>query len=176
MRHNIHPARLTRYLPAFALLLGVVLVAGCTGGSGSSAAAKTSGSATPALTSADDCLFPPASCYTPDQYRAAYGIQPLLNTGIDGRGETVTDLETAVFNGQAGPPPSSHALASPAPSNSFTVTGPQGAPGISVSGQIRQHIQAARRADRGGEQPRPLTYALAGVGWRAGGWRGGRGP
>jgi subtilase family serine protease len=137
MRHNIHPARLTRYLPAFALLLGVVLVAGCTGGSGSSAAAKPSGSATPALTSADDCLFPPASCYTPDQYRAAYGIQPLLNSGIDGRGETVTDLEIAPFSGLAGPPPSSHALASPAPSNSFTVTGPQGAPGIS---DIRQDL------------------------------------
>jgi len=137
MRHNIHPARLTRYLPAFALLLGVVLVAGCTGGSGSPAAAKTSGSATPALTSADDCLFPPASCYTPDQYRAAYGIQPLLNSGIDGRGETVTDLETAVFNGQAGPPPSSNPLPSPHPSGTIRVIGPQGAPGIS---DIRQDL------------------------------------
>src|SRR5271168_3692012 len=118
MRHHIHPARLTRsrraHLPAFALLLGVVLVAGCTGSSGSSTAAKARGSATPALSAASDCLVPPAACYNPDQYRVAYGIQPLLNSGIDGRGETVTDLETAVFSGQAGPPPSSHALASPA--------------------------------------------------------------
>src|SRR5271168_4842510 len=107
MRHNIHPARLTRtrraHLPAFALLLGVVLVAGCTGSSGSPAAAKTRGAATPALNAGDDCLFPQATCYTPDQYRVAYGIQPLLDSGIDGRGETVTDLETAVSS--ITPPP-----------------------------------------------------------------------
>ncbi len=141
MRHNIHPARLTRsrraHLPAFALLLGVVLVAGCTGSSGSPAAAKTRASATPALNAASDCLVPPAACYTPDLFRVAYGIQPLLNSGIDGRGETVTDVEIAAFSGLAGPPPSSHALASPAPSGSFTVTGPQGAPGIS---DIRQDL------------------------------------
>ena len=29
-------------------------------------------------------------CYTPEQYRVAYGIQSLLDRGIDGRGETVT--------------------------------------------------------------------------------------
>jgi subtilase family serine protease len=32
----------------------------------------------------------PPSCYTPQQFRAAYDIQPLLDRGIDGRGETVT--------------------------------------------------------------------------------------
>lgn len=31
-------------------------------------------------------------CYSPHQFRAAYGIQPLLDRGIDGRGETVTVL------------------------------------------------------------------------------------
>ena len=31
-------------------------------------------------------------CYTPQQFRVAYGIQPLLDSGIDGRGETVTVL------------------------------------------------------------------------------------
>ena len=45
MRDNIHPARLTRsgraHLLAVALPLSVVLVAGCTGGSGSPAAATT---------------------------------------------------------------------------------------------------------------------------------------
>ena len=29
-------------------------------------------------------------CYTPEQYRVAYGIESLLDRGIDGRGETVT--------------------------------------------------------------------------------------
>ena len=31
-------------------------------------------------------------CYSPHQFRVAYGIQPLLDSGIDGRGETVTVL------------------------------------------------------------------------------------
>ena len=69
MRDNTHPARLTRSRRAHLLalvLLSVVLVAGCTGGSGSPAAAKTRGSATPVLNAADDCLFPPATCYAPD--------------------------------------------------------------------------------------------------------------
>jgi subtilase family serine protease len=43
----------------------------------------------------DDCLQPPASCYTPQAFRAAYGITPLLARGIDGRGETVVLPEEA---------------------------------------------------------------------------------
>jgi subtilase family serine protease len=35
------------------------------------------------------------TCYTPHQLRVAYGIQPLLNRGIDGRGETVVLPELA---------------------------------------------------------------------------------
>jgi subtilase family serine protease len=127
MRHNSHPARLTRsrraHLPAFALLLGVVLVAGCTGSPSSPAAAKTPGSATPVLNTGDDCLFPPATCYTPDQYRVAYGIQPLLDSGIDGQGETVTDLETAVS-----PTPPPGARPAPSGSGSVRVVGPPGQP------------------------------------------------
>jgi subtilase family serine protease len=39
---------------------------------------------------ATDCLTIPASpCYTPQQLRAAYDIQPLLDRGITGRGQTV---------------------------------------------------------------------------------------
>jgi len=123
MRDNIHPARLTRsrraHLLAVALLSGVVLVAGCTGSSGSPAAATSRGTATPSLSAVTDCLLPPAGCYSPYLFRVAYGIQPLLDRGIDGRGETVTDLVPAVSNGparstiisagstsaQAGPPP-----------------------------------------------------------------------
>jgi subtilase family serine protease len=39
----------------------------------------------------NDCLAAsPPSCYTPQQFRTAYDIQPLLNRGIDGSGETVS--------------------------------------------------------------------------------------
>jgi subtilase family serine protease len=34
-------------------------------------------------------------CYSPHQLRVAYGIQPLLDSGIDGRGETVTVVALA---------------------------------------------------------------------------------
>ena len=106
MRDNIHQARLTRsrraHLLAAALLLGVVLVAGCTGSSGRPAATTSSGAATPSLGAVSDCLLPPAACYTPYQFRAAYGIQPLLDRGIDGQGETVTDLVPAAPTNASG--------------------------------------------------------------------------
>ena len=34
-------------------------------------------------------------CYTPAQYQVAYGVAPLLRSGIDGRGETVVMPELA---------------------------------------------------------------------------------
>jgi subtilase family serine protease len=49
-----------------------------------------------------DCL-PELACYTPQQFRVAYGIQPLLDRGIDGRGETVVLLEQEVTT-HAAPP------------------------------------------------------------------------
>jgi len=121
MRDSIHPARLTRswraHLLAVALLLSVVLVAGCTGSSGTTArpAAVTP---TPAGGAAG-CQ----GCYAPHLFRVAYGIQPLLDSGIDGRGETVTVLDPA-------PSPSAPAASSPtavsssAPAGSSTVQGP----------------------------------------------------
>ena len=42
-----------------------------------------------------NCLTPPATCYAPGVFRAAYGITPLLERGIDGRGETVVMPEEA---------------------------------------------------------------------------------
>lgn len=43
---------------------------------------------------ATDCLSLPTSpCYTPTQLRVAYGIQPLLDRGITGQGQTVVLLE-----------------------------------------------------------------------------------
>ncbi len=77
--------------PAAALLLSGVLVAGCTGGSGRPAK-HVPGSPAP-LSANSGCMSPPAfSCYAPRQFRVAYGIQPLLDSGIDGRGEIVTVL------------------------------------------------------------------------------------
>ncbi len=92
---SIRSAWLTRarraLLPAAALLLSGVLVAGCTGSSGHPATTAATSSAPSSANSG--CLFPPASsCYAPRQFRVAYGIQPLLDSGIDGRGETVTVL------------------------------------------------------------------------------------
>ena len=137
MHDSIHPARLARsrraHLLAAALLLSVVLVAGCTGGPGSPTAATARGaaapvsspaSAGPAATSGSAAATGPATtvpagpapsgtvtdclsldlCYTPRQYRVAYGIQPLLDRGIDGRGETVTVVSPAP-SPNAGPPP-----------------------------------------------------------------------
>ena len=95
MHGSIQPARLTRsrraHLPAAALLLSGVLVAGCTGSSGHPATTAATRSAPSSANSS--CLLPPvSSCYPPRQLRVAYGIQPLLDSGIDGRGETVTVL------------------------------------------------------------------------------------
>jgi subtilase family serine protease len=103
MRHGIQPARLTRSRRAHlaaALLPSVVLAAGCTASSGTTAR----GAASPA--GAVSGCQPPGSCYAPHQFRVAYGIQPLLDRGIDGRGETVTVLAPAPsLRPPAGPSP-----------------------------------------------------------------------
>ena len=109
MHDSIHSARLTRswraHLPAAALLLSGVLVAGCTGSSGHPATTAATRSAP--FSAVSSCLLPPAfSCYAPHQFRVAYGIQPLLDSGIDGHGETVTVLA---------PPPLPNALVDPSP-------------------------------------------------------------
>ncbi len=51
------------------------------------------GTATPAGVVPTACS--PVSCYAPALFRVEYGIQPLLDKGIDGRGETVTVLAVA---------------------------------------------------------------------------------
>ena len=86
------------------LFLGAVTVAGliaACGGRGPAAdsahAARSAKAAArplkvgPPLT----CLVPPATCYTPRVFRTAYGITPLLERGIDGRGQTVVMPELA---------------------------------------------------------------------------------
>jgi DNA-binding PadR family transcriptional regulator len=49
-----------------------------------------------------DCLTA-SRCYAPHQFRVAYGIQPLLDAGVDGRGQTVVLVEYAVT--RPAPPP-----------------------------------------------------------------------
>jgi subtilase family serine protease len=58
------------------------------------ATASASSTGSPADGSAVDCDSV-ATCYTPQQLQVAYGIKPLLDRGIDGRGETVVLPELA---------------------------------------------------------------------------------
>jgi subtilase family serine protease len=57
-------------------------------GGGTGAAATAPAPSPPRAVSAD-CLVSRPRCYTPRQLRVAYGIQPLLDHGITGRGQTV---------------------------------------------------------------------------------------
>src|SRR5580698_29043 len=110
---DIRPGRLARLrrpqLVAFPLLLSAALAAVCLGSQGSPAAASVRGAAALASgrVSADpntwvttvptgpppseivtNCLISnPQQCYTPQVLRTAYGIAPLLDKGIDGRGK-----------------------------------------------------------------------------------------
>ena len=83
-----------------------LLPAGSTGTGSATAPAAAS----PPGAAAADC---PGSlpCYTPRQLRVAYGIQPLLDRGIDGRGVTVALPEEAE-SGPARPQPVSGLLQS----------------------------------------------------------------
>jgi subtilase family serine protease len=78
------------FRPAAAgLALTGLLLAACT----ASPAVSTTASAQPAGGTADcDSV---TTCYTPQQIQVAYGIKPLLDHGIDGRGETVVLPELA---------------------------------------------------------------------------------
>jgi len=73
-------------------------------GSGGATPTATASSPAAARTAAlPDCLTGlPVACYTPAQFRVAYGITPLLDRGIDGRGETVVLPEIAPVPGQQG--------------------------------------------------------------------------
>jgi subtilase family serine protease len=70
---------------------GMVLAAGSPGPALGSTAASGTG----------DCDSV-TTCYTPGQFRVAYGIQPLTARGIDGRGETV--VIPALAESQPDPP------------------------------------------------------------------------
>jgi subtilase family serine protease len=57
------------------------------------ASATTPATTSSPSTTATDCLGLRPPCYTPQQIRVAYGIQPLLNRGITGSGQTAVLLE-----------------------------------------------------------------------------------
>jgi subtilase family serine protease len=89
-------------------------------------------------------MFPPTfSCYAPRQFRVAYGIQPLLDSGSDGLGETVTVLA---------PPPSPNVVTGPSPnvpaaqSSSAAAAPPPGAGPAATD--IRQDLAAFDRMFR----------------------------
>ena len=71
--------------------------AGHPGASAATATAVRPPTASPPDGSLFDCLTAaaPPTCYGVPQFRVAYGIQPLLDRGINGRGETVVLPEPA---------------------------------------------------------------------------------
>jgi subtilase family serine protease len=78
-----------------------VLATACSGSSAPSSAGSRP--STPASSHGlADCLTA-SRCYAPRQFRVAYGIQPLLDAGVDGRGQTVVLVEYAVAT-PASPP------------------------------------------------------------------------
>jgi subtilase family serine protease len=87
-------ARRPRAAAAMAAAGTLVLAGGCSSGTGSSPPRPL---ARPTASAAvGNCRRQYASaCYTPQHLRVAYGIQPLLGRGIDGRGQTVVLMEFA---------------------------------------------------------------------------------
>jgi subtilase family serine protease len=85
---------------------GILFVAGgCSSAAVSSTVGKSASPVTRAAAEAD-CHRPSAvACYAPQQFRVAYGIQSLLDRGIDGHGETVVLQE---FARKLGPDPNSN--------------------------------------------------------------------
>jgi subtilase family serine protease len=80
----------------------LVLACGCSSGAGSSPARHSAGPTSSAAVT--DCRRQYGSaCYTPQQLRVAYGIQPLLDRGTDGRGQTVVLMEFANAPGLSAP-------------------------------------------------------------------------
>ena len=106
---------------------------------------------------ASDCLLPPISCYAPALFRVEYGIQPLLDRGIDGRGETVTVVAVA-------PPPGAPSPSAPSPS---ATAGPP--PRSTAASDIRQDLAAFDGMFRLPTARIQVVTTLAGAGspWKA---------
>jgi subtilase family serine protease len=79
------------------MVMAVLLVGGCTSTASKSSAPPShnpTASSSPGVPLGADCRNL-GTCYAPGPLRVAYGIQPLLDRGISGRGVTVVLLETA---------------------------------------------------------------------------------
>ena len=82
------------YVIGLAMAVGL-LVAACSPAPASATGAATAhGTAQSSVSSTADCESI-TTCYTPQQLETAYGVKPLLQRGIDGRGETVVLPELA---------------------------------------------------------------------------------
>src|SRR5579863_7816685 len=70
--------------------------ASSTANGGSAAnASKAKAAGVPQPPPPSNCLAPPVTCYSPSVFLSAYGISPLHERGIDGRGQTVVMPEEA---------------------------------------------------------------------------------
>ncbi len=78
---------------AFCVAAAMMLAAACSAGSGTPRA-RPAGTAARTSEGTADCASA-ATCYTPQQLEVAYGVKPLLQRRIDGRGETVVLPELA---------------------------------------------------------------------------------
>jgi subtilase family serine protease len=87
----------TRFLAARAAAISLVAATTLTAAASSSASRPQTGP-----TSGTAECNSVTTCYTPQQLEVAYGVQPLLKSGIDGRGETVVLPELA--ESQLSPP------------------------------------------------------------------------
>jgi subtilase family serine protease len=158
------PGRLARsgQLPllAAAVLLGLVSVAGCTGSPARSAEPASTTGITPAGVDSG-CLAVPVSCYPPRLFQVAYGITPLLDEGIDGRGETVTVVAPGAAAGAA--PASIHAPSPAAASSGLAGGGP-------ATTDIRQDLAAFDSDFRLAPAAIQVVTSLAGA---ASAWEGG---
>jgi len=76
-------------------VIAVLALAG-PGAAAAATPAEAATAASPPPTLVSDCLaLSTPTCYTPQRFRVAYGIAPLVARGIDGRGETVVLPEFA---------------------------------------------------------------------------------
>jgi hypothetical protein len=91
-------------LLAVAMPLAALLATACS--PAQTSAASSSGPArqpaAPPPSPAADCNSV-TTCYTPQQLQVAYGIKPLLDRGINGRGETVVLPELARIAAELAP-------------------------------------------------------------------------
>jgi subtilase family serine protease len=91
-RLAVAPRRRLRVMAAVTAVTGLFVAAGWS--STATGPSTTWASANPPLSATADCGSV-TTCYTPHQFQVAYGITPLLERGIDGRGETVVLPELA---------------------------------------------------------------------------------